>query len=319
MTALDIITGGLQEINVVAQGEAAQPGDAEFALNKLNDLLDEWAARKVFLYNVSFPTFTLIPGLSPHTIGPLGQLTQSQRLNNVATYYVANNFANGESATVLNSTNGLNGTGNVQAATASQFSIPLAGANVALADDTGNALPAANAVPTFATVNMAQRPQKIEQANLILTDQSPAVELPMNVRDAEWWMDNRIKALQTNVPTDLYYSPDWPNGSLYLWPVPSYAYGVRLKTWGVIPMFPSVTYAFSLPPGYQKAIKLSLARDMVGAFQGTWGQQQESSWMRAMKAIESNNIKSPRGKTADVGMPGRGNRGDFNYYAGGPN
>lgn len=320
MTALDIITAALMEINVVAQGEQPQPGDAEFALGKLNDLADEWAARKVYIFDVSLPTYTLVPGLSPHTIGPMGQITQSSRANNVATYICPNNFQNGESVTVFNSSNGLNGTGNVQAATAGKFSIALNGANVNQAPDTGNAILASSQAPTFATPNMGQRPQRVEQANLILTNATPSVDVPMNIRDSDWWMNQRVKGLQTNVPTDLYYDPDWPNGSLYFWPVPSFSYGVRLKLWGVIPQFPAVNYAFSLPPGYQKAIKLSLARDMVGAFAGSWAQQQESSWQRAIKAVESNNIKSPRGRTGDAGMPGVGVRGgEFNYYSGMPN
>jgi hypothetical protein len=321
-TALDIVTSALQEINVVAQGEAPAQGDAAFALSKLNDLLDEWAARKVYIYDVSFPTFTLVPGLLPHTIGPAGTITNSALTNNVATYLCQNNLTNGESVTVSGTTNGggvLNLTGRVQSATASQFSIASIQANVGSAADAGIVVVAGNAVPTFATPYMGPRPQRIDQANLILTDNSPYTELPLNIRDDEWWMDNRVKSLQSNVPTDLHYDANFPNGSLYFWPVPATSYQVRLKLWGVIPQFPSFTYTFSLPPGYQKAVKLSLARDLVGSFQGTWGQTQESSWTRAMKAVETNNIQSPRGNTINAGMPGGLRGGDFNYVSGAPN
>jgi hypothetical protein len=132
-------------------------------------------------------------------------------------------------------------------------------------------------------------------------------------------MNQRVKSLQSNVPTDLHYCANWPNGSLYFWPVPATAYQVRLKLWGVIPQLPGLSYMFNLPPGYQKAVKLSLARDMVGSFQGTWGAQQESSWQRAIKAVESNNQKSPRGDTINAGMPGGFKGGDFNYQSGMPN
>jgi len=314
MTALDIVTDALMELNVVAQGETAQPGDASFGLRKLNRLLDNWAARKVYIYNVTFPTFTLVAGLSPHTIGPKAQITQSSSNRTVATYIAQNNFVNGQSATIPNSTNGLSGTGNVQSATAAKFSIPLIRAAVALAADTGNAVLAGSALPTFATPNMGQRPQRIEAASLILTDQTPNVEIPINIRDDDWWMNNRIKALESNVPTDLYYSTDFPNGGLYFWPVPNYNYGVRLEIWGSIPQFPALNYVFSLPPGYQDAITMNLARTMAGAFSAQWSQQQESSWVLAMKAVESNNAKSPRGVTGDAGMPGIGTHGGFNYY-----
>lgn len=319
MTVLDLITGALQEINASAQGEPVNPGDAQFVLQKLNDLLDEWAARKVFIYTVSFPTYTLVPNLLPHTIGPMGVISRTFLNNDVATYICPNNFTNGQSCTVTGTSNGggvLNVTGNVQAATPLQFSLAVISGNVASAADTGSVVPAGQLAPTYATPNLGPRPQRIEAASLILTTQTPAVDVPMNIRDGDWWMRNRVKALTTSVPTDLYYQPSWPDGSLYFWPVPNFAYGVRLEVWTALGNFPSVTYPFSLPPGYMKGVKLSLARDIVGPFKGSWTEQQESSWMRSMKAIESNNIKSPRGITIDAGMPGSDGGGYFNFYTG---
>ena len=322
MTALDIITGALVEINAYAQGDTVSQSDAAFALGKLNDLLDEWAARRVYIYNVNFPTFTLTANLSPHTIGPSAQITNTSLTANLATYTAVNNFAVGTSVTVSGTTNGagaLNVTGPVLAATATSFSIAVNHADIPSAADTGNAITAGGTVPTFATPFMGQRPQRVDQANLILTNVSPAVELPLNIRDSNWWMNQRVKSLTSNVPTDLFYSEDFPNGSLYFWPVPNYAYGVRLKMWGVIPQFPSTGYTFSLPPGYQKGIKLSLARDLVGPYSGKWSPNQEASWRNSMKAIESNNIHSPRGTTLQPGMPGNPmGGGGFNYRSGLP-
>lgn len=318
LTALDIITGALQEINAVAQGETAEPGDAAFALQKLNDLTDEWAARKCYIYDVSFPVYTLQAGLLPHTIGPMGQITSSSLTNNRATYIQPNSYSNGDNVTVINSTNGLNTTGRVQLATSAKFSIAYVHADVANAPDTGNSIIAGTTPPTFATPNSGQRPQRVEQANLILNTQDPAVDVPMNVRNQEWWMNNRVKTMTTSVPTDLYYDPNFPNGSLYFWPVPDTAYQVRLKLWGTIPQFPNLNTTFSLPPGYQKALKLDLASDLVGPFQGSWSQNQAQARLRALKAIESNNVKSPRGFTIDAGMPRNSRRADFNWETGGP-
>lgn len=322
MTALDIITGALLEINAIALSEQPNSSDASFGLNKLNDILDEWSARKLYIYSENFPTYTLVPALNPHTIGPMASITQTSLTNNVATYTSVNRFSNGESVTVAGTTNGggvFNVTGIVQSVTAGQFSLPLIHANIAPAADTGTAVEASNPTPTFATPQMGPRPQRIEQANLVLNNIFPVVDLPLTVRDSTWWMNQRVKYLQTDIPVDLYYDATYPNGSIYLWPVPNYAYQIRLKLWGVISQFPSLTYHFEMPPGYKKAIKLTLARDMVGAFQGTWTPQQESAWQRALKAILVNNNKSPRGDTGDVGMPGMQTWGDWNYYSGMPN
>ncbi len=313
LTALDIVTSALQEINAVAQGEQPEQGDAQFALGKLNDLTDEWAARKCFIYDEQFAVYTLQPGLLPATIGPMAGNGTSSLTNNLATFNWANNFSNGDMVTVFNSSNGLNITGRAQLVSAASFSIPFVNANIPAAVDTGNAILAGTVAPTYATPNLGQRPQRIEQANLILTDNTPNVDVPMNIRDSSWWMSQRVKTISTSVPTDLYYDPDFPNGSLYFWPVPDTAYQVRLKLWGVIPQFPTLSYTFSLPPGYQKALKLDLAFDLVGSFQGSWGPSQQQARLRAIKAVQSNNIKSPRGYTLDAGMPRPPSRADWNY------
>ena len=319
MTANDIITAALLELNVYSSTDTIQASDTTFVLGKLNDLLDEWAARRVYIYDVSFPTFTLVSGLSPHTIGPMGLITQTSLTSNTAAYTCINNFTVGQLVTVQNCTNGA-GVFNVTnqpvvAATATSFQISITSGNVSQANDSGQVVLATSPFATFATPNLGQRPQRIESATLILTNQTPNTEVPINIRDENWWMNQRVKGLESTIPIDLYYDPNFPNGSLYFWPVPDYAYGVRLKLWGTIPQFPSTTYNFSLPPGYQKAIKLSLARDIAGSFGAIWTAQQESNWQRAIKAIEANNDQSPRGRTGDAGMPGIGTRGGFNYVS----
>lgn len=318
LTALDIVTGALREINAIAQGEQPDPGDAEFGLEKLNRLTDQWSARKPFIFDVSLPVYTLVPSLSPHTIGPMGQLTSSSLANNVATYVQQNRYVNGDNVTVFNSTNGLNTTGRVQLATAAKFSIAYVHADVANAPDVGNSLIAGTTPPTFATPNSGPRPQRVEQCNLILNNSNPTTDVPMNVRDAAWWMNQRVKNITTSVPTDVYYDPNFPNGSLYFWPVPDTAYQVRLKLWGVLPQFPALSYPVTLPPGYENALTMSLARNCVGSFQGSWSPNQESEWRDAIKAVQSNNIKSPRGFTIDAGMPRNNNRADFNWETGMP-
>lgn len=64
-----------------------------------------------------------------------------------------------------------------------------------------------------------QRPVSIESIGLILPG-TPGVELPLNKRDQDWWANNRIKGLTSTLPTDFYYSQDWPLGQIFFWPVP---------------------------------------------------------------------------------------------------
>lgn len=244
MKAIDLITYALQEIGALAQGETPSSDDVNYAFVKLNELIDEWAARKAYVYAMQFIVYTLVPGLSPHTIGPSG-----------------------------------------------------------------------------ATFNATIRPVRIEGATLVLNTSTPTVDVPINVRDDQWWNYLRVKNLQSNLPTDLYYQPDWPNGSLFFWPVPNQNYQVRLETWNAINQIASVDTVISFPQGYEKALRLSLAEDLIPGFEkANPSPVLFQKALLARKAIQGNNDQSPTMMTVEAGMPNRGSstRSDFNYISGLP-
>lgn len=171
--------------------------------------------------------------------------------------------------------------------------------------------------PDFA---VAQRPVRIEGANLVLTNVNPVVDLKLNIRDAAWWRSQTVKGIATDIPTDLYYEPDWPNGSIFLWPVPTFAYGIRLELWTLISQFTSLAAAFSFPPGYLKAIVLTLAEKLCRA----WGRPSMPDLIAeardARAKLQTANISSPRIASADFGTGGSrgGLRSSFNYLSGMP-
>jgi hypothetical protein len=70
ISAGDICTAALTELQAIAQGETPSAGDMSWALQKLNRLVDNWATRRQLVYNVNFNEYTLTPNLQPHTIGP---------------------------------------------------------------------------------------------------------------------------------------------------------------------------------------------------------------------------------------------------------
>lgn len=69
-TGLDVITDALIEIGIIAPGDTPDGETGQWAFRKLNDLLDVWAARKVYVWSTIFTQYTLTPNHSPHTIGP---------------------------------------------------------------------------------------------------------------------------------------------------------------------------------------------------------------------------------------------------------
>jgi len=136
-------------------------------------------------------------------------------------------------------------------------------------------------------------------------------------------MDISVKGLKTSQPTDLFYSPDWPNGSLYFWPVPATAYGVRLALWTIFQQFQAITDPIGgpggntmIPPAYRAAMMLSLAEDMLPGSKRDANQVLLSKAAQARMAVFGNNTKAPRIETRDSGVPG-GDRSstesNFNY------
>jgi hypothetical protein len=105
--------------------------------------------------------------------------------------------------------------------------------------------------------------------------------------------------------------------ALYLWPIPTVAYQIRLETWVSLAQAASTSDSVTVPPAYLKALKLTLAEEL----RMTWDLPPDpllsQKAQRARAAIVSQNAKSPRIPSADAGMAhARG--GFFNWLTGGP-
>lgn len=169
--------------------------------------------------------------------------------------------------------------------------------------------------PTGQTFTASPRPTEILNANLVMTGTDPVIRLPFTIHtDSAWWMHIRAQTIQISIPRDLYYSPGWPNGSIYFWPVPNLAYGfeadLRIQLASL-----AATDTFDLPQGYQAALRLSLAEACAEA----WGQPVSPSLQRraamARAAVFATNSVIPNA-IADGGLPVGARRGGFNYLDG---
>jgi hypothetical protein len=235
---LDIIQDALIEVGLIGPGDVnnLDPDLAQWAFRKVNYLLDSWSARKNYVPYTSFNTYTLVPNLSPHTIGP---------------------------------------------AVGATYSVP-------------------------------QRPVKIVGATVILNNSTPPVEIVLNIRDEQWWLEQTIKGLTSQQPTDLFYNPTFPNGSLYFWPVPQIAWGVLLECWALISQFVSIedplggpaSNTFSIPPGYRNALMLTLAETLLSGGEKDINPTLAGNAAAARLAVFGNNCKVPRMSTRDSGIPG---------------
>lgn len=182
------------------------------------------------------------------------------------------------------------------------------------------------AAPTFST-GEEPRPVRIESAAQLLNNGNTTVDLPINIRDKDWWALNQVKKILTNVVTDLFYDPFSPLGSLFFWPVPNAAAPVRLQLWQTVSQFDSITDPIGgpsgpgiWPPGYRNAIKLTLAEMLLPGSQREANSVLAAAALAARVAVLGNNDASPRMSTRDFGVPQTGRkgvRGDFNWFSGG--
>ena len=172
-----------------------------------------------------------------------------------------------------------------------------------------------------AMFDVNQRPRVIESISLILINSTSGgeVEIPLNVRDQDWWAQQSIKNLPSTLPTDFYYSPDWPNGGIYFWPVPTAVNDVRIQMPLVLGEYTTYAQTFSMPPGYWDAIVYTLAKSLCPMFQVSWTPDLQTLWMAAIKAIQVNNISSPRlaSDSPSQSVASRC-RPDFNFLTGLP-
>lgn len=175
-----------------------------------------------------------------------------------------------------------------------------------------------------ATFQVKQRPVKIVRANLLLNNVTPNVSVSLTIRDAQWWMEDvSIQDLPSPEPTDLFYSPTFPDGSLYFWPVPTSAYGVQLETWALLNQLSDINDPVggadgdtSIPPGYRNALMLSLAETLLPGASRQLHPTLAVTAAAARLAVFGNNSAVARMSTQDSGAPGANggrNQTTFNY------
>lgn len=108
------------------------------------------------------------------------------------------------------------------------------------------------------------RPVRIERASVIPSSE-PGSELPVTLlSDAEWQV-LQGKA-ESGRPDALWVESAHPLMKLHLHPVPSAADTLVLYTWQQLGRFTSTATEVDLPPGYARAIRFNLARELAPEF-----------------------------------------------------
>ena len=148
------------------------------------------------------------------------------------------------------------------------------------------------------TLNVTVRPVRLFAVQINL---GSSVFADVNVRDAAWYSEQSTPAISESVPSDVYYKPDWPLGRMYFFGVPSTAYAVRLWYETLLASV-AQTDTFSMPPGYQAAIELTLAEELAESLGQSVSAKLERRAREARAIIFGNNDREPRIRTADAGL-----------------
>lgn len=170
--------------------------------------------------------------------------------------------------------------------------------------------------PSSANWTVTQRPDRIKGANLILTGSSPAVRVPISVRDDEWWLNNAVTGLTSSMVTDLWYSDDFPNGTVTLWPKPTTSINlIELFTDGLLSQY-AMTDTLWLPFGYREAATLTLAELCAPGCGQTVSADLKEQAIDARVIVFGNNVTTRNIRTRDGGMPGGRRGGGYLYKTG---
>ncbi len=119
----------------------------------------------------------------------------------------------------------------------------------------------------------------------------------MVIRPRDWWnaIGNRSSTITSQIPTDLFYDPQFPLGVINIFPTPLLAYSCYFDTTQDQPGPMVLTTVLSMPPGYERMYVANFAMELVLlGFETTLDQKQLALLAKvasdSMAAVKSTNM-----------------------------
>lgn len=103
------------------------------------------------------------------------------------------------------------------------------------------------------------RPVRVDRASLV-TPAGGEVPLPL-LSDAEW--QNAQGKTAQGTPVGLWVESSYPLMQLHFIPIPTGPESLVLYTWQQLGRFPAVSTDFDMPPGYARALRYNLAKELA--------------------------------------------------------
>jgi hypothetical protein len=157
------------------------------------------------------------------------------------------------------------------------------------------------------------RPVRIEYA---FTRDSTNYDRPLSIVPYEVYSQLAIKSQGNNFPSLLYYSPNFPIGTITLWELPSSGLTLRFGAWQPLTEFATLDESVALPPGYELAITLSVAEMLSPEYGKAVSPDLARNAQKARATIQQNNLPDPRVGCEFVGE-GRNRYMPWQFFAAG--
>ncbi len=126
--------------------------------------------------------------------------------------------------------------------------------------------------PDFVMSDGQERPEKLEWAKIILTNQTPNVEVLLSVINVDLYWQIAIPTLASQWPYAIYYQRTFPNGTIYPYPTsPSLTSNQMLLRWWkqfTTLAMSEITNPLLLPGATVPALVLTLAENLYGQYPG---------------------------------------------------
>ena len=107
------------------------------------------------------------------------------------------------------------------------------------------------------------RPLKIEDGpGRCFVIDSTGQNYPLEVIDQQRWNLLGQLNINSNIPTALFYDPQYPVGIINIFPIPNVGYTLYWDSYLALANFTSLASVLSLPAGYKKAIQDCLAVEL---------------------------------------------------------
>jgi len=106
------------------------------------------------------------------------------------------------------------------------------------------------------------RPDDINQAWI---RDSNNLDYEMSIYPQNRWNSLGQKSITSQIPTTMFYDPQFPLGIINIFPTPLQAYGLRFTAIVQQSTFSTMTHSLSAPPGYERAYVLNGALELVSA------------------------------------------------------